>query len=649
MSAIERNLPEPDRPLPAPTRLREVERPKEPLLNPDEAGVQYRLLAGPQGLDLTNKNLPVDTELLGKIKIDGIRGVDTSVHKKASLGERHSYWDEDSERREMSFEKQMEIWEKGLNGYLNKLRGNKDDDRPKKFLEDIGIGEDVGARQLYDTYLKGDSKLDKFVEKLEGLDSTVIMENAEIIKKLGVAFGETSSEAIKHLLHGIKNVQIDADAFKKEAAKTVNEDNVLDDKVLGYINVYSEYWQEIVKKDKKEKEEGQKNEAEQPQPAKTEDTNESPKVSEPLNQSPTTVALTTETKAKVEREKFIPKMRKRTRKVIDVAKAYRRKSNPDEFLAKTTDNFPPEPPIDHSTVKDIALFDQDADSSETLQKPTVEYAAKSIASEEHPNRNEDAVLQVPENKVFGVFDGVGGSAGGDIASQTAKEYFEEQLKSLPPDEELIFEELEDYMRYLVKGAHEAIIQKAEENPQWEGMATTASVVKIWNGPQGERKIIIANAGDSRVYIQDKEGELQQATLDDAAIYEQLDDDSARELQERFSNVTDSLELSNEKERNLFAGRSTITQALGFRIDESFLYTGDIILVDRILITSDGVHDNLTDEEIREILVNSDDNQVAVEKLIEASQVRSRESSTIENIRPKPDDMSAIVIDIPQAT
>ena len=48
--------------------------------------------------------------------------------------------------------------------------------------------------------------------------------------------------------------------------------------------------------------------------------------------------------------------------------------------------------------------------AENLQVPKIEIKAKSIASEQHPDRNEDAIFHNLDKKSFGVFDGVGGYA-----------------------------------------------------------------------------------------------------------------------------------------------------------------------------------------------------------------------------------------------
>src|SRR6266581_9418066 len=55
----------------------------------------------------------------------------------------------------------------------------------------------------------------------------------------------------------------------------------------------------------------------------------------------------------------------------------------------------------------------------TSALPHFTFSNCSIACERHPNRNEDSIFFDPQSGLAAVFDGVGGSAAGEIASQTA--------------------------------------------------------------------------------------------------------------------------------------------------------------------------------------------------------------------------------------
>src|SRR5688572_27924196 len=68
---------------------------------------------------------------------------------------------------------------------------------------------------------------------------------------------------------------------------------------------------------------------------------------------------------------------------------------------------------------------------ESGESPKLEISAKSIPSDEHPGRNEDAMFRLPEKRAFGVFDGMGGHADADKASKLANERIAESLEKLP--------------------------------------------------------------------------------------------------------------------------------------------------------------------------------------------------------------------------
>src|SRR5436305_13905201 len=99
---------------------------------------------------------------------------------------------------------------------------------------------------------------------------------------------------------------------------------------------------------------------------------------------------------------------------------------------------------------------------------------------------------------------------------------------------------------------------------------------------------------------------------------------------------------SDTEYSYFRLRGGITQALGgpqapaIHLDQVAVFPGD-----RILLCTDGIHDNLSDEEIETILRTGPRTSVA-RLLIEQSLARSHEERDT-TVRAKPDDMTAIVI------
>lgn len=215
---------------------------------------------------------------------------------------------------------------------------------------------------------------------------------------------------------------------------------------------------------------------------------------------------------------------------------------------------------------------------------------RSVASEMHPERNEDAVLMDEKNSVYGVFDGLGGHAAGEIASRLAADTIEVQI------------EKGETLEGAFAAANAKILQEAMRNLKYSGMATTAVVAKISGS-----NAVVAWLGDSRAY-RFRESRLQSLTVDDRL--------NSRHI------INEALGL-----------RATVTP----RITETELQPRDIIL-----LVSDGVTDNLTDKEIESLVsAQSLGPNSSAQSLVQAALKRSRE----EHLRAKPDDMSAVVVEI----
>jgi len=279
------------------------------------------------------------------------------------------------------------------------------------------------------------------------------------------------------------------------------------------------------------------------------------------------------------------------------------------------------------------------DSGANEQKriiPSLDIQARTVASNKHPDRNEDTMFILPERKAVGVFDGISRHAAGDKASRIAKDQVGGALQEL--DDGLSVQQVEDAIRQAIINANNEVYKQAQtEN---NNMGTTASMVYIWEGGKGERKAIVGNVGDSRVYLL-RNNRLEQITLDDSEILSILPNErQARQLQLKLSNVTDPQTQLTASEQALFNRRNIIIQALGRRPSvEPKIHTIDFLPSDRILVCSDGISENLTDNEIQQILGQNPNNTEAVRGLMEASQARSKSN----HIRAKPDDMTAIVI------
>ncbi len=188
-------------------------------------------------------------------------------------------------------------------------------------------------------------------------------------------------------------------------------------------------------------------------------------------------------------------------------------------------------------------------------------------------RNEDALLVMPEKGIYLVADGVGGRRGGEVASRTVVETFEE----------IFSQEVHDDRALVLLGAIDLCNQKIHEesinNREIEGMASTVALVSV----AGDLALV-AHVGDSRVYRFDTQGLIC--------------------LTEDHSEVNDALRsgLITEDQAQRHPRRNVINRAVGAEPEvEPELVR--IVLDDwtSLLICTDGVTRHLADEEIEALL------------------------------------------------
>ncbi len=191
--------------------------------------------------------------------------------------------------------------------------------------------------------------------------------------------------------------------------------------------------------------------------------------------------------------------------------------------------------------------------------------------------NEDSVLADQELGIFLLADGMGGHAGGEVASAlavtTAYHFLKERLANADSAE------IPRLLAEALAAAHSAIFRRAAANPALTDMGTTLEILLVRGG-----KGVICHVGDSRGYLL-RAGRLQQVTRDD---------NLARYLKE-----VEHL----PKEKIPPAAKHLLTQAVGVS-DELIpeLYPLELRSGDLILLCSDGLTGMLDDERIEELLL-----------------------------------------------
>jgi serine/threonine protein phosphatase PrpC len=206
-------------------------------------------------------------------------------------------------------------------------------------------------------------------------------------------------------------------------------------------------------------------------------------------------------------------------------------------------------------------------------------------------RNEDALLQRPERALFAVADGMGGHAGGDIASRIAVDILDERTIGDNAD---VAAELEAALR----AGHEAILKAAAADSSLSGMGTTITALRF----SGPGRCVIAHVGDSRAYRY-RDGELDQLTRDQTWVQEQVDA---------------GLISPGQAKRHPYS--AMLTGALGIAgIDL------DVELIqleprpgDLFLLCTDGLVARLDDGDISQILAADDDVHATADALVAAA-------------------------------
>ncbi|MGA8529133.1 MAG: Stp1/IreP family PP2C-type Ser/Thr phosphatase [Acidobacteriaceae bacterium] len=220
--------------------------------------------------------------------------------------------------------------------------------------------------------------------------------------------------------------------------------------------------------------------------------------------------------------------------------------------------------------------------------------------------NEDAFGLLPDHGMYVVCDGMGGAAGGEIASRLAVDTVLHRIASKNGSGG----SARDRIHEAIAEANRAVLERADREPGLYGMGTT--LVALMVGPQPEPgKALIAHAGDSRCYLF-RRGQLSLCTHDHSLVDEQM----------RLGTMT-----REEAERSPF--RSVITRAIGTQdtVSEEILEMetepGDLFL-----LCTDGLTREVTEEEIGRVLGIGSDLQGTVERLVdEANAAGGRDNVT----------------------
>ena len=218
-------------------------------------------------------------------------------------------------------------------------------------------------------------------------------------------------------------------------------------------------------------------------------------------------------------------------------------------------------------------------------------------------QNEDAY--VAESNVFAVADGMGGHNAGEVASALAVD----GLRRAAAAGFSAAEGLVAAINTTNATIHEASGGLSEQR----GMGTTLTALVPLPATDGEpQRVVVANVGDSRIYLW-RGDELKQVSADHSYVQELLSEG-----------------LITAEEARIHPRRNIVTRALGIEGDvNADSWVLPMVVGDRYVLCSDGLVDEVDDEEIATILRTSINPQVAADHLVRvANEHGGRDNTTV---------------------
>jgi len=202
------------------------------------------------------------------------------------------------------------------------------------------------------------------------------------------------------------------------------------------------------------------------------------------------------------------------------------------------------------------------------------------------------------NTVCVVCDGMGGTAGGQLASQIAvRTYMQEMRRVL--EKGMSPERLREASSYAVSLANRAVREEAEKSPDCRNMGTTlVSAVSYAGGA------VVSNVGDSRAYLITPDG-ITRITKDHSLV----------------ESMVDRGDITAEEARR-HPNKNLITRALG--PDVNAICDGYITPMsagDYLLLCTDGLIDTVTDQEMLFEVIHGEEPNTCLQRMMAISKSR----------------------------
>ncbi|MGZ6962460.1 MAG: Stp1/IreP family PP2C-type Ser/Thr phosphatase, partial [Ilumatobacteraceae bacterium] len=203
--------------------------------------------------------------------------------------------------------------------------------------------------------------------------------------------------------------------------------------------------------------------------------------------------------------------------------------------------------------------------------------------------NEDAFVCEP--MVFGVADGMGGHQAGEVASSIAARIIRDRLGTGASNVGVVVA--------AVVEANASIYQAAHASVDHHGMGTTLTALVVMRADESNvARFALVNVGDSRTYLL-RNRILHRATVDHSYVQE----------------LVNTGHISEDEARS-HPRRNIVTRALGIeptvRVDTWLV---PMVHGDRFILCSDGLVDEVPDEDIAAIALANSDAQATADQLV----------------------------------
>lgn len=216
-------------------------------------------------------------------------------------------------------------------------------------------------------------------------------------------------------------------------------------------------------------------------------------------------------------------------------------------------------------------------------------------------QNQDVfrIEELDRNTVLAaVCDGMGGAKSGNIASKLAIDVFTEEVRCSYKSS-MTQEQLEQLLVGAVKLANFTVFDQAQQFEDFAGMGTTLVAALVCG-----KNATIVNVGDSRCY-HITQSDIRRVTVDHSLV----------------QMMVDRGELTPEEARS-YPGRNYITRAVGTEPTvESDVFAIRLERGDTLLLSSDGLHNEVEDQEILFEVVHGVNNDNCCRRLLDIADMR----------------------------